>query len=161
MKINEITRLSLDIVQTYYQNDLELFFAYMDEDALWYGPAKGQFLAGRQAILNAWGQERNPLTFTLGSIRVDAASTHPAYCEVMVCFPVTTHYPTGDSIPVDQIIHFTWCQRAVPGEAKKQPRMRVIHISNLYRQHDADRIYPVHFNQVFQGYIPIVEAEVE
>lgn len=155
MKAAEIVKLTLDIVQTYYENDLSLFFAYMDEDALWYGPAKGQFLSGRQAILNAWSREVNPLTLTLGSIRADAAAIQPACCEVMLSFPVTTHYPSGESIPVDQIIHMSWCERKVAGFARKQPRMRVIHISNLYRQLDADRIYPVHFDQVYQGYVSI------
>lgn len=158
MKAAEIVKQTLDIVQTYYENDLSLFFAYMDEDVLWYGPAKGQFLSGRQAILNAWSREANPLTFTLGSIRADVAAIHSACCEVMLSFPVITHYPSGESIPVDQIIHMSWCERRVAGAAEKQPRMRVIHISNLYRQHDADRIYPVHFDQIYHGYVSIVAA---
>lgn len=158
MRSHEVARLTLEIIQRYYKNDLEPFFAYMDKDVLWYGPAKGQFLSGRETILNVWGRENNPLTFSLGSIRVDVATTHPAYCEVMVSFPMTAHFPSGESIPVDQIIHMSWCERRVEGSAEKQPRMRVIHISNLYRQHEADRIYPVHFNQVYQGYVPIAEA---
>ncbi|MCR5089936.1 MAG: LytTR family transcriptional regulator [Oscillospiraceae bacterium] len=156
MKAAEIVRLSIEIVQSYYQNDLRLFFEYVDDDILWYGPAKGQFLSGRQTILDTWGQEANPLTFSLGSIRADWTSTHPSYCEVMLSFPVATHFPDGTSIPVDQIIHITWCERKQEGGQARQPRMRVIHISNLYQQHESDRIYPVHFNRIYKGYVPIV-----
>lgn len=156
MKASEITRLSVDIVRAYYQNDLRLFFAYMDEDVLWYGPAKGQFLSGRQAMLDAWNREDNPLTFSLGSVRVDCATTHPSYCEVMLSFPVTTHYPCGECISIDQIIHITWCERKIEGE--KLPRMRIIHISDLYYNHEADNIYPIHFNLIYRGYLPISET---
>ena len=79
MKTSEVTRLSVEIISKYYQNDLQPFFSYLDEDALWYGPAKGQFLSGRKAILAAWEGEANPLHFTLGDIRVDYSTTNPCY----------------------------------------------------------------------------------
>lgn len=158
MKVSEITSLSVNIVQTYYQNDLQLFYAYLDEDVLWYGPAKGQFLSGRQSIIDTWSREKSSLTFSLGSIRIHYATTSPLYCEVMLSFPVTTHYPTGESIRMDQIIHITWCERKIKSAQEKQPRMRVIHISDLYQKHQSDTIYPVHFNQVYKGYVPIAET---
>ncbi|MCR5090895.1 MAG: LytTR family transcriptional regulator DNA-binding domain-containing protein [Oscillospiraceae bacterium] len=156
MKVSDIVHLSVEVVQAYYQNDLRLFFEYLDEDVLWYGPAKGQFLSGRKTIIDAWGQEDNPLTFSLGSIREEWVSTHPSCCEVMLSFPVVTHFPDGKNITVDQIIHLTWCERRMEGSQHKQLRMSVIHISNLYQQHESDKIYPVHFNQIYTGYIPIV-----
>ena len=156
MRAYEIMQLSADIVQTYYQNDTKLFLEYVDEDMLWYGPARGQFLFGRQAIHDAWKQESNSLTFSLGSIRLDCAMISPACCEVILSFPVTTHFPSGKNITVSQIIHISWCERKLEGKHEKQPRMRVVHISNLYQQHESDRIYPVHFDQVYQGYVPIV-----
>ena len=158
MRISEIMQLSIDIVKTYYQNNLRLFFAHLDENILWYGPAKGQFLSGRKAVIEAWKQENNSLTFTLGNIRTECASTHPSFCEMMISFPVATNFPNGESILVDQIIHITWCERKIENVQEKQPRMLVIHISNLYHQHEADKIYPVHFNEVYQGYVPIAAS---
>ena len=159
MKVSEITRLSIDIVTTYYQNDLRLFFEYLDTDVLWYGPAKGQFLSGRQVLIDTWGKEDHTLTFSMGNLRVDYATNCAAYCEVMLSFPVTTHYASGENIMMDQIIHITWCERKIEGSSEKQPRMQVIHISDLYQKHESDTIYPVHFNQVYQGYIPITKAD--
>lgn len=158
MKVAEIIRLSVDIVQSYYRNDLRLFFEYLDEDVLWYGPAKGQFILGRHAILETWSKEVHSLSFTMGNTRVEHAITGPSSCVVILSFPVTTHYTTGDSFQVDQIIHLTWCERKIEGYSEKQPRMRVIHISDLYQKHESDTIYPVHFNQVFKGYLPITEV---
>ena len=70
MNKQEIAELSMEIVQTYYQNNTKPFLDYVDEKVLWYGPAKGQFLQGRQSLLDAWGNEYNPLTFSLGNIRL-------------------------------------------------------------------------------------------
>jgi hypothetical protein len=157
MNKQEIAELSMEIVQTYYQNNTKPFLDYVDEKVLWYGPAKGQFLQGRQSLLDAWGNEYNPLTFSLGNIRLDSISTNTSFCEVLLSFPVTTHFPNGDHISVDQIIHLTWCERK--REDKIVPRMLVIHISNLYQQHESDKIYPVHFNEVYNGYTPMAEKE--
>lgn len=157
MNIKEIVDLTNDIVQKYYQNDIQPFLDHVDEKILWYGPANGQFLSGRQAVLNAWADEKHSLTFTLGNVRLDNISTHSSYCEVLMSFPVTTHFPKGDHITVNQIIHITWCERKINNEIV--PRMLVVHISDLYHQHEADNIYPVHFNEVYKGYMPITQSE--
>ena len=157
MNKQAIAELSLEIVQTYYHNNINPFLEYVDEKILWYGPAKGQFLQGRQSLLDAWGNEENPLTFSLGNIRLDIISSNSTYCEVLLSFPVTTHFPNGDNIAVDQIIHFSWCERKIDG--KFVPRMLVVHISNLYQQHESDKIYPVHFNEIYNGYTPMAEKD--
>lgn len=158
MNTQQLAKLTNDIVQAYYQNDLRLFFEYLDEKVLWYGPAKGQFLSGRQAILSTWGREENPLTFTLGNVRLDCAASHPAYCEVLMSFPVTIHYPSGEHICMDQIVHITWCERKIKGMDGKQPRMLLIHISDLYQKNENDIIYPIHFNQTYRGFLPVAET---
>ena len=155
MNKQEIVDLTKDIIRRYYQNDTKPFMDYIDEKILWYGPATGQFLSGKQAITDAWAGEAHSLTFSLGNMRLDHSSSHNSYCEVMASFPVTTHYPDGGMITMDQIIHITWCERKVKGIKEKQPRMLVIHISDLYQKHEADNIYPVHFNEIYKGYIPV------
>ena len=150
--------LTNDIVQRYYQNDIRPFLDHVDEKVLWYGPAKGQFLSGKQAVLDAWSGERHSLSFSLGNVRLDHISSHNSYCEVMMSFPVTTHYPDGGSITMDQIIHITWCERKTADKNEIVPRMLVIHISDLYQKHKADNIYPVHLKEVYNGRLPVAES---
>ncbi len=156
MNIKETVDLTNDIVQRYYRNDIRPFLDHVDEKVLWYGPAKGQYISGRQSIIDAWANEKHSLTFTLGNVRLDYISSHSSYLEVLMSFPVTTHFPEGDHITVDQIIHITWCERMIGGN--KVPRMLVIHISNLYHQNEADNIYPVHFNATYKGYMRMTET---
>ena len=156
MKVKEMVDLTNDIVQRYYKNDIQPFLDHVDERVLWYGPAIGQFLSGRKNVMDAWSAEKHSLTFTLGNVRLDHISSHSSYCEVMMSFPVTTHNPDVDHVTMDQIIHITWCERKIDGE--KVPRMLVVHISDLYHKHKDDNIYPVHFNEVYKGYVPITRA---
>lgn len=157
MEVTKMVDLTNDIVQKYYKNDIQPFLDHVDKRVLWYGPAIGQFLSGRQAVLDAWAMEKHSLSFTLGNVRFDHISSHSSYCEVMMSFPVTTHYPEGDQVTMDQIIHITWCERKIDGN--KVPRMLVVHISDLYHKHDADNIYPIHFNEIYKGYMPVTVAE--
>ncbi len=156
MKSKEMVDLTNDIVQRYYKNDIQPFLDHVDEKVLWYGPAKGQFLSGKQAILDTWAGEKHSLSFSLGNVRLDHISSHNSYCEVMMSFPVTTHYPDGGSITMDQIIHITWCERKTD-DKKKVPRMLVVHISDLYQKHKDDNIYPVHLNEVYNGRLPVTD----
>ena len=110
MNKQERWELSINIIQEYYRNNTQPFIEYVDEDVLWYGPATGQFLSGKQSILDAWANESHSLTFSLGNMRLDYTSSHDSYCEVLVSFPVTTHYPSGEMITMDQIIHITCVQ---------------------------------------------------
>ena len=66
MNSQKIVDLTNDIVQRYYHNDIQPFLDHVDEQVLWYGPAKGQFLSGKQAILDAWSGESILCPFHLG-----------------------------------------------------------------------------------------------
>ena len=158
MKQEELCALTEMIVREYYKNNLKPFFAHLDEKVLWYGPAKGQFISGREAMLKAWANENHGLTFRLGNIRIDYVSVNTVCFEVLMSFPVTTVFPTGECITMDQIIHITWCERRDRDSGEKVPRMLVIHISDLYRSHESDNIYPVHFNEVYKGFITITDS---
>ena len=61
----QIADLSAELIIRYYYNDYLPFLQNMDDDALWYGPAEGQFLFGRERMLAVWQAEEHPLRFTI------------------------------------------------------------------------------------------------
>ena len=147
-----IADLSAKLIMQYYQNDYMPFLEAMDDDALWYGPADGQFLHGREAMIAVWNAEEHDLTFSLGNIEVAHISSHPSFCDVILLFPVTTHYPDGHAIMLLQRILLTWCERTIEDEndgKTKEPRILVCHISNLHEKHDDDVIYPNNFHEIY------------
>lgn len=152
MDVNVIIQKSIDIIVRYYNNDLSGWFDAADEDVLWYGPAKGQFLRGKASVIEAWGKEKTPLTFTLGTIEAVSASTGAGSCEVILTYNVTTHYPSGADIPFYQRLHLTWCERKSRDKDDtivKIPKILIVNICNPLSQHENDSIYPNHLDRFY------------
>jgi hypothetical protein len=141
MNQQEIADLSADIIMRYYDNDVTPFLSSMDEDALWYGPAEGQFIRGRAKMFEAWDREEHDLTFTMGNLVVTHISGHPSTCEVMLAYTLVTHYPDGHELSVFQRLQLSWCMRFVvdaQGNRSRVPRILVCHISNPHAKHADD-----------------------
>ena len=155
MNHRAIAELSADLILRYYENEHMPFLEHMDDDALWYGPATGQFLRGRENMIRVWGQEDHDLTFTVSSIKAEHVSAHPSYCNVMLTYTVVTHYPSGQDISVDQRLLLCWGERSVPdgkGKKVKEPRILICHTSNPHGKHEDDMIYPKTYHQVYAGH---------
>ena len=156
MNQQAIADLSADLIMRYYENDYMPFLLHMDDDALWYGPAEGQFLHGRETMIQAWNAEEHSLCFSLGNMEVMHTSAHPSFCDVMLSYHVTTHYPDRDDITLYQRLQMTWCERTVEdGEGNKErvPRILVCHISNPHAKHSDDTIYPKNFHEIYRTHL--------
>ena len=154
MNQQHIADLSAELIMRYYDNDYMPFLQAMDDDALWYGPAEGQFLHGREAMIEVWNAEEHDLTFSLGNIEVMHTSAHPSFCDVMLSYHVTTHYPDHHDITLYQRLQLTWCERIIEdedGNKEKQPRILLCHISNPHAKHEDDVIYPTNFHEVYRS----------
>ncbi len=154
MKQSDIADLSADLVMRYYNNEPLPFLEHMDDDALWYGPAQGQFIRGREEMIRIWKAEDHSLTFTVGDMRVEHISSNPTFCNVMLAYSVVIHYPGGHDISVFQRVLLSWGERKVTGEdgsVRRIPRILVCHISNPHEKHDDDVIYPKNLTQVYAG----------
>ena len=147
-----IADLSAELIMRYYENDYMPFLNHMDDEALWYGPAEGQFLQGREAMIRVWNAEEHSLKFSLGNMEVTHITANPSFCDVLLSYPVTTHYPGNRDITLSQRILLTWCERVVAdqnGGRAKEPRILVCHIANLHAKHADDFIYPNKFHEVY------------
>ncbi len=147
-----ITELSAELIMRYYENEFMPFLEHFDDKSLWYGPAEGQFIKGREAMIDIWNKEEHTLTFTVGDMKAEAITSHPSFCDVMLSYPVVTHYPDGQDISVYQRLLLCWGERRFTnedGERVKQPRILVCHISNPHAKHEEDVIYPKNFQQVY------------
>ena len=146
MDTNDIIKLSNHIVIEYYSNNLKPFFDHLDNDVIWFGPADKQILRSKQAIISAWSKEKSDLTFTMGNIQEYPVPLTSKCCNIIITFPIYTHYPDGTSHLHNQRIDFTWIERRIleNNAYVTVPRLIKIHISNAFRLSDEDFIYPVH-----------------
>ena len=153
MTKQEIIELSVEVTTEYYKNNTAPFLDCLDKKAQWYGPAQGQFLIGRDAIRAAYKAEPvHSLSFTMENIQVNAISTSPSFCEVMLRFYVTTRYPDGKSFRHFQRIHLTWCMhriKAADGTRSFIPKILMCSITNPHPKHSEDNIYPTHYESSY------------
>ena len=61
MNQQAISDRSAELIMRYYDNDYMPFLSSFADDALWYGPAEGQFIRGREAMIRAWLAEDHDL----------------------------------------------------------------------------------------------------
>ncbi len=152
MNLHETSELSADLIIKYYENDYMPFLLHMDDDALWYGPAEGQFIRGRETMIDIWKNEDHSLTFSMGNLHTAVASSHTSFCDVMLEFTVVTHYPDGHDLSVLQRILLTWCERTYKDETgvkRKDHRILVCHIANLHAKGEDDIIYAKEAHPVY------------
>ena len=116
MKADDVISRSIFIITEYYENNLEPFFESIGEDVLWLGPAKRQYIQGKQKLIDTWMAESHNLTFTMGDIEATCASPAANVQEVLLHYEVSTHYPSGKTFLHDQLLHFPWRERRVKHE---------------------------------------------
>ena len=160
MNQQAIAELTVELILRYYDNEPMPFLESFDDGGLWYGPAEGQFIKGRKAMIDIWSKDEHNLAFTVGDMKVESISAHSSSCNVMLSYPVVTHYPDGEDISLNQRGLLCWGERAITDEnggRRKEPRILVCHISNPHPKHDDDVIYPKRFRQVYsqRGVMPI------
>lgn len=147
MNIHHLTEQSIMIITEYYKNNLNPYFDNVDDDILWIGSARGQWLRGKKALMAAWEKESHELTFSMNNITSSYITSASQYCEIVLTYEVVTHYPDGHTVSRNQILHYTWCERKIINEqglSQKIPRILMIHISNTISYDSRDTIYPVH-----------------
>ena len=150
MRSNDVIHRSVYIISEYYKNNLEPFFDALSGDVLWMGPAQGQLIQGAEALKEAFAQEDHALTFTMGNVSAQCVSPHLHVKEGILHYDVYTHYPSGNTVPHDQRLHFTWRDRRIraAGGWTYLPEIFMVHISNLWEYDSRDTIYPVHYETV-------------
>lgn len=95
MTISELAELTANLLLRYYDNDIQPFLDHCHEDVLWIGPAQGQMVQSKEALVEAFGRETHDLRFAVYNL-----TTYPMYIsthcsEVLLTFVVDTFWPDG------------------------------------------------------------------
>ena len=147
MKIEKLKELSYKIITEYYNNNLDPFWEYLDEDVVWYGPAEGQIITSKKEMKKSWGLEKHNLTFTMNDIKVKGLPINSNACSVVMSYFVNTNYPNGVIHTHKQNINMIWSTRKVEDSNKKiikKPFIIQMFIANIHTKNEKDTIYGIH-----------------
>lgn len=139
MTIAKLTELTADLLIHYYENDIQPFLDHLHKDVLWIGPAQNQMIRSKEALVKAFGKEKNTLRFEVYNLTAIPVHIGGHCTEVLLTFIVDTFWPDGGTNRVYQRISFAWEMR------KDKPLIHCCHISNSIDYDVRDHIYPIHY----------------
>lgn len=145
MQIQELADYTAQILLEYYENRIQPFLDACDEDVLWIGPAVGQVIRTKEALVAAFAAEKHELRFAVHNLTATLLPTGSSHViNILLSFLVDTFWPDGSSGRVNQRIVFTWVFH------DNTPYIRLCHISNAIAYDKRDRIYPVHYEENYR-----------
>lgn len=145
MQIQELADYTAQILLDYYENRIQPFLDACDEDVLWIGPAVGQVIRTKKALVAAFAAEKHELRFAVHNLTATLLPTGSSHVmNILLSFLVDTFWPDGSSVRVYQRIVFTWVFH------NNTPYIRLCHISNAIAYDKRDRIYPVHYEETYR-----------
>ena len=148
MNIQKVANRTAEILNFYYNNEIEPFLNSCHDDVLWIGPAEKQVIRGRKNLMDAFHAEEHELKFSLNNLTlVPLATTSSTVAEVMTFMLVDTIWPDNSVSRVNQRMQFTWV------EQKGVPKIRSVLISNAIEYDERDGIYPVHYDENYRKFV--------
>lgn len=144
MEYRVLETRSADILTKYYNNEIDSFLNACHEDILWIGPAEKHVIRTRKALVDAFSQEEHELEFVLSDLKVFSIGLTECSCEVIMFFILDTIWPDSSVGRADQRMQFTWVSE------NGVEKIRLCHISNAIKYDERDRIYPVHYEEIYK-----------
>ena len=112
MNIQKIGDRTAELLNLYYNNEIEPFLNSCHEDVLWIGPADRQVIRGRKNLVDAFHAEKHELKFSLNNLTVlPLATTSSTVAEIMTFMLVDTIWPDNSASRVNQRMQFTWVEQ--------------------------------------------------
>lgn len=151
MKRSELPEYSAYIISEYYKNNIQLFLDALSINCLWIGPAQGQMIRTKKALLAAFAQENNQLTFAVQNMQIIPIPVNAGSMDVVLTYTVITYYPDGENNIFQQRTELLWGEESVKdaeGNIIKDYAIYVCHVSNEFPYDTRDTIYPNHFNEL-------------
>lgn len=151
MKKEELADYTVYITTEYYKNNIQPFLNAFSENCIWIGPAEGQIIHSKKALLDTFSREDNQLTFAIQDIQVIPIAVNRTSHTIILTYTVISYYPDGKTTVFHQRAEMLWIlenRTNADGEPCKDFGIRVCHISNEFPYDTKDTIYPNHFTEL-------------
>ena len=151
MNQRELSEYSAYLVEEYYQNNIQPFLNAFSEQCIWLGPAQGQIIHTKKALISAFSYENNQLTFDIQNMHIVPILVNDTCIDIILIYTILSYYPNGETISFQQRTELLWVEESITdsdGNTVKDYFIRTCHISNEFPYDTRDTIYPNHFNEL-------------
>ena len=77
----------------YYNYDYGMFFEYLDENVIWYGPNKGQYIVGKDNLMTYINRLRPTIRFRVDDVQTKLITFAANVYTIVVSYSLTCCYP--------------------------------------------------------------------
>ena len=93
--ISEYENYAVQAMLGYYNNDYEMFFRYLDEGVIWYGPNEGQYIVGKDNLIEQIKKYGKSIKFQVDSVESKLVSFSSNVYTLVLSYRLRSCYPDG------------------------------------------------------------------
>lgn len=128
--VSEYERFVVQAMINFYNYDYDMFFEYLDDNVMWFGPKQGQYIVGKENLIRAFNFAKPKLKFHVDNVTTKLISFSSNVYSLLVTYRLYSYYPDGAVRAVFQhvVVHGQKCRDQ---NGKIFWRCPFIHVSNL------------------------------
>lgn len=93
--ISEYENYAVQAMLGYYNHDYEMFFRYLDEGVIWYGPKEGQYIVGKDNLIAQVKKYESKIIFQVDSVESKLVSFSSNVYTLLLSYRLNSCYPDG------------------------------------------------------------------
>lgn len=122
----------------YYNYDYKMFFEYLDEGVIWYGPKEGQYIVGKENLIKAVTAQNQKTQFTVDNIKSQLISFSTNVYTLVLNYNLKVSLKSGKTSVYHQRVVVNG-QKFRDHDGKFIWRCPFIHVSNIMSSSDTNK----------------------
>lgn len=128
----------INAMTNYYNHNYKMFFEYLDEGVIWYGPREGQYIVGKENLVNSIVAQKRDTKFSVENIKSQLISCAANVHTVVLNYNLKAVYKNGSTRVYHQRVVVNG-QKFRDHDGKIFWRCPFIQVSNIMPSTDKDR----------------------
>lgn len=130
----------INALVNYYNNDYKMFFEYLDEGVIWYGPKEGQYIVGKENLIKSVLSHKSETKFSVSNIKSQLISLTTNVYTVVLNYNLKAFHKNGTEHVYHQRVVING-QKFKDHDGKIIWRCPLIQISNIIPLNSKDSLY--------------------
>lgn len=93
--ISEYENFAVQAMLGYYNHDFDMFFRYLDEGVIWYGPNEGQYIVGKDSLMQQVKKYAGDVKFHVDSVESKLVAFSSNVYTLVLSYRLYSQYPDG------------------------------------------------------------------
>lgn len=142
MKQKDISALTLELIEQFFNGQPQPLIDYFDDDVLWIGPIDSQALRGKERLCEVLTQNHDNCTYSIGDISSQITPVGKKGVNIILFYSVKLFLEDGSSILSRQRTLISWAEQRSREREENVPRIAMIMVSNAIASSSGQSVPP-------------------